>query len=370
MPDGLAHRPAADRPAMGERLSLTRPQLSPILRRHMRCLAQHKPTPSPDGVMIGLLILWAGAFQTKAVVDANSRTNTSPPVDGSPWAYVGRVNCCGGVYIANGWVLTAFHAGAGNANFGGTLFHYDGLSRQLTNSDGSATDLILFHLNPPPSLPPLALAATTPPVSTEVSMIGFGHWAGSAQTNWGSSIGFYWSPLGNKSWGNNRVAAVGLEVDDGVGVFTALSTEFDAPPGQTSHEGQGAPGDSGGGIFQLVGSSWQLAGIMLDISPPFPGQPSNSSAFGQSTYSADVAAYRSQMLSIISSTPPVLAISRSGTNVMVCWPDTGVSYTLQSATDLAAPAWTTVAQNQFPTNAQICVSVAPTDNTVFFRLQK
>jgi hypothetical protein len=317
-----------------------------------------------------VLLLWVGTFHAKALVDAQSQTNTSPPSDGSPWANLGQVNVGGGVYIADGWVLTAFHVNAGNINLGGTVFFYDGLSQRLTNSDGSAADLILFHLNPPPPLPPLSIVSSSPPVSSTVNMIGFGHWAGSAQTDFGGSTGFYWSAGGAKSWGNNKINQVGMLIDDGAGKFNAFSTTFSAPPSQTSHEAQASPGDSGGGVFRLVGSNWQLAGIMLATSSPLTGQPSNASAYGQYTYCADAAAYRSQILSIISSTPPVLSINRSGNNVMVCWPNTGVSYTLLTATNLAAPTWTTVPQSQFSTNAQICVSVPRTSKAAFFRLRK
>jgi hypothetical protein len=331
---------------------------------------RHRPTFPRACAVASLLVLWLGAFHAKAVVDANSQTNTSPPVDGSPWANVGRLNAGGGIYLANGWVLTAYHINTGSINLGGTVFTYDGLSQRLTNSDSTAADLILFHVKPPPSLPTLPLAASTPTVSATVDMIGFGHWAGSAQTDLGGSTGFYWSPAGAKSWGNNRVAAVGLQVNTGAGIITAFSTAFTAPPAQTSDEAQAAPGDSGGGVFRRVGSNWQLAGVMNAISALLPGQPANSSAYGQSTYCADVSAYRSQMLAIMSATPPVLTIRRSGTNYLLCWPNLGVNYVLQSATNLPPSGWTTVTQAQAPTNADLCVTVPATPRAAFFRLKK
>ena len=77
----------------------------------------------------------------------------------------------------------------------------------------------------------------------------------------------------------------------------AFATTF---TGNTPYDGQGATGDSGGGVFHKdADGTWQLAGIMFSISQNV-GQPGGSSAFGNVTYIADLSAYRSEILTAIS----------------------------------------------------------------------
>jgi hypothetical protein len=310
------------------------------------------------------------AFKSHGVVDANSQSNTNPPSDGAPWGNMGHVNGSGGTYLANGWVLTASHVGAGNIDFGGTTFLYDGLSYRLTNSwNDSNTDIVMFHLSTIPNLPPMQITTSTPAGSSLVDLIGFGFIAGTPEINVGPYTGFYWSGTQFKSWGNNRVDNGGnVIIDAGFGELETFVTIFDSQgPNQTSDEAQAAPGDSGGGVFQKTASGWQFVG-MIDAVGPFNDQPPGSSVYTEASYLGDIATYRSQILSIINTTPPVLTINRSKTNVMVCWANTGISHTLQAVTNLAATNWTTVPQAQVPTNGQLCVTIPSTNSARFFRL--
>ena len=303
-------------------------------------------------------------------MDANSRANTNAPPDGAPWTSVGYVNCCSGIYLGAGWVLTAYHVGPGNANFGGTLFPWDGTSLRLTNSDGSATDMVMFRLRSLPPLPRLSLATTTPAASSVVDMIGCGHIAGSAQTSIGAYTGFYWSPNPIKGWGNNKVDSGGTTIiNAGVGNVTAFRTTFSSS-GQTSDEAQAASGDSGGGVFKQNGSTWQLVGMMDAISTFGTNQPGNTAVYGNPTYSADIATYRAQIVSLIAATRPALSISRLGANLMVCWPDTGVTYNLWVNPNLSTTNWTLLTPALTLTNGQFCALLPTTNSPNFFRLQK
>jgi hypothetical protein len=132
------------------------------------------------------------------------------------------------VYIGGGWVLTAWHVGVGSITLSGTSFSPDGNSLRLTNSDGSFTDLILFHLVGDPPLPSIPLTSATPAVFSQIDMIGFGY--SSAQTNFGFFTGFYWSAAPVKSWGNNKVDFGGTTtLDIGNGSLTAFTTDFTSP---------------------------------------------------------------------------------------------------------------------------------------------
>jgi hypothetical protein len=323
-----------------------------------------------------LACCWAMCFDAHAIVDANSGSNTKAPSDGSPWGNVGAIVGASGVYIGGGWVLTVWHVGVGSINLSGTSFSPDGTFLRLTNSDGSPTDLILFHLVSAPPWPSLPLASVTPAAFSQIDMIGFGYIAGSAQTNFGVLTGFDWSAAPVKSWGNNKVNFGGTTaIDIGNGKLTTFTTDFTSPgtlgpTSQTSDEAQVATGDSGGGVFQLKGSVWQLAGV-LDAEQNQVNQPDSTAAYGDKSYMADIATYRSEIVAVLNATPvPNLSLTRSGSNSLVCWLDTGVNYNLEATGSLDNPNWVPISQSQFSTNGQICVTVPDTSSFQFFRLQK
>jgi hypothetical protein len=316
------------------------------------------------------------SFNAFAVIDANSASNTGAPADGAPWDNVGDINGASGVYIGGGWVLTAAHVGAANINLDGTVFAPELPSLRLTNSDGTSTDLVLFRLTTFPPLPSLSLASTTPAALSQIDMIGFGHIAGSAQTNFGLYSGFYWSSYGAKSWGNNKVNVGGTTTfNAGFGTVTAFITDFTSPgtigpTSQTSDEAQLAGGDSGGGAFQKNGSVWQLAGI-LDAEQNQVNQPGSTACYGDNSYMADIATYGNQIVAVLNANPiPNLSIASSGTNTLVCWPDMGVNYNLEVSSSLSNPNWSVLSANQFFTNGQICVQLPTTNGVQLFRLQK
>ncbi len=80
--------------------------------------------------------------------------------------------------------------------------------------------------------------------------------------------------------------------------MTFFSTDFNAATG----EGQGAPGDSGGGVFIKSGGTWELAGTILYIGE-HSGQPQYKiAAAGNLTYMADLSVYRDQIINLRSVT--------------------------------------------------------------------
>ncbi len=308
-----------------------------------------------------------------AVIDASSPSNTNAPADGAPWANVGLINGgASGTYVGNGWVLTAAHVGAGNIELDGVIYDYDGNSHRLTNSDGTTTDLVMFHLSGFPALPALVLTTTSPSPLSVVDMVGYGHIAGSAETTIFPYTGFYWSAQTFKSWGNVRVSSGGLVViDGGLGNVTLISTDFVKPnsPGATSDEAEASAGDSGGGVFQHSQSGWQLVG-MMDMITVLAGQTNNTAVYGDQTLSADIATYRPQIAAWRASTPPPLTITKSGGAAVVCWPDIGITYNLQAATNLNSPGWMTITPSVTSTNGEICAVLPAAGPERFFRLKK
>jgi hypothetical protein len=248
------------------------------------------------------ILLCFFATRLFAIIDANSPTNTSDPGDGSPWGNVGHVNGASGIYIGDGWVLTANHVGAGTITFDIGTFTADGQTVRLQNPDNSATDMLLFHLTLTPSLSALTLSSSTPGISSLVDMEGFGYIAGSAQKTYstpsGTYTGFDWSGSQSKGWGTNRIqSGVSTQVDLGNGALQVFSVNFSQTL-QTANEGQAATGDSGGAIFFKNGTTWELAG-MIDAIGTLTDQPANTAVYGDFTNAADIATYRSQIVSAV-----------------------------------------------------------------------
>lgn len=255
--------------------------------------------------LLAFVLLTFSGVRALAVVDSSSTTNTSNPGDGSPWGNVGTVNGSTGEYLGNGWVLTAYHVGSGSITFDIGTFAADGQSVRLKNADNSNADLLLFHLTLTPSLPSLALSSATPVAGSAVDMMGFGRIRGSSEKNYTwtghTGNGFDWSAGGQKSFGTNTIAAGGLvTVNDGFGINESFVTDFtqSTPGPATAHEAQAALNDSGGAIFFKNGSTWELSGIMYAIDDTIGGsngQPGSIAVYGNVTYSADIASYRSQI---------------------------------------------------------------------------
>jgi len=323
-------------------------------------------------VLVSLVALLSviGSFDAAAVIDAKSAplSNTNAPTDGSPWLNVGQVNGSSGIYLGDRWALTASHVGYGNLKLAGVIYPYDGINFHLTNSDGTPTDMFLFHLGAQPPLTNVTLASSTPTNGTHVDMIWFGRTAATAQTNIGIYTGFYWSGDNQKkSWANNKVSQNGVVINAGFGNLTTFATRFDQTL-QTSHEGQAAPQDSGGGVFSTnVSGGWQLVG-MLDATDSETGQPDGTAVYGNSTFSADIATYRNQIISLMTyGAPPALAVSKVGTNINVVWPAAGTGYKLEASGILPGTNWTALT----PTlSGQGYTNLPATNAQRFFRLKK
>jgi hypothetical protein len=311
-----------------------------------------------------------------AIVDARSQTNTHAPSDGVPWNNVAQIGTSSGVYLGTSWVLTAAHVGAQNVVLNGNTYLYDGTIYRLTNSDSSPADLVLFHLQTAPSLPSLPLTSTTPAARSTIELIANGRIAGSAESDFGVFRGFALSVSGAKSWGNNLVNLGGLTtLDVGAGQTTIFTCDFTDPrtpglAGATSQEAQVVAGDSGGGVFQLSGSTWQLVGI-ISADGTFTTQPAGTAVYGDESYFADMATYRPQILALLGGGPvPNLTISRSGGNILVCWPNDGTNYTLEESLTLPSPSWSTSSAPRSVVSGQVCATVPATGSTRFFRLRR
>lgn len=256
------------------------------------------------------------------IIDTVSGTgNTTAPADDPGWANLGVRGVGTGVYLGNGWVLTAEHVGGGNIVLnGGTYAMLAGSGTRLTNGGEpgktALTDLTMFRLaTTPVGLSGVPIAAAATGSGAAVTMIGAGRdrgaftqwsvntgtnpWAWAEVPSGGNAAGYKTLSSRTMRWGTNAVSGTGLWVNDGFGEIKMLATTFNDFVGNSS-EAQAAYGDSGGGVFHKNGSTWQLTGLILTVAG-YSGQPDPgaNAVFGNVTYAADLSFYRPQIMAIV-----------------------------------------------------------------------
>jgi hypothetical protein len=260
----------------------------------------------------GLVALASTPCSAVVIRGGDGSGNATAPNDDPGWASVGMVNGGSGVYLGNGWVLTASHlwgSGVTSAYFNGASYSVQPGSEHRLHAPSSAApvDLEMFRItSAPPGLSDLAVSQTAPAVGATVLGIGNGRNRAASETwwdgNWNQQTGTeayrgFLNSSGNaKRWGENTVAQRNLPVDDGYGSTFVLKTYFDnnADPSEM----QAAQGDSGGGLFYKNGDQWELAGIILAVNGPRTGQPDGTVLCGDATYIADLSRYRDQITAI------------------------------------------------------------------------
>ena len=70
------------------------------------------------------------------------------------------------------------------------------------------------------------------------------------------------------------------------------------------------------------------------------------------------------------SVPPVVSLTRTGTNSVVRWPAWATDYQLQSATNIAGPNWPAVTNFSVLTGYDSVITNSTTNSAIFFRLKK
>lgn len=281
---------------------------------------------------LSILILFFTPLTHQAVITAGDISNNIiAPTNGAPWQYVGKVS--GGasaIYLGNGWALTAFHSGPGDLTLGSNTYTYTGTSHRLSTLSPNDADMILFKISGDPGLLPIPMLSTPANVGSQVTMIGYGLDQGSL-IQWDSSWntippslnpmayqGYSWLGSGSKKWGLGNINAYQpTPVNAGSGPNWSFNTTFLF----MEDYGQGASGDSGGGVFYYDNSEWQLAGMMFAITA-HTGQPGSTSASGNQTYHANIVPYKAEILAVTSiPEPSTYALIGLGT-LLLFWAST------------------------------------------------
>lgn len=286
--------------------------------------------------LTGILYLAAiGTARAVVVATGDGTQNTTAPSDDFGFANVGRVYNTAdgfynsGVYLGNGWVLTAYHVVRNTSltgfQFNDVVFHDPVLGDvtfavnpatavRLQNSDSSFTDLALFQLTTAPTfLSAIPIATSLPSNGSTVTMAGNGVNRQSGLTSWnvnGSNVWTETTPPGTFSgyketqgsqtlrWGTNTIDSQNTTVSLTIGTSTVNVTAFTTDFDNTTDQAQAAAGDSGGGVFYKNGSTWELAGI-IDATAAFTNQPDFTAVFGDETFSASLPTYEAQIAAII-----------------------------------------------------------------------
>jgi hypothetical protein len=248
--------------------------------------------------LAGLGFAWLLAAPAGAVLIASGdgTGNTTPPADPA-FLNVGVVNGLTGVYLGDGWVLTANHVGTGSITLEGIAHPaVTASSVRLEHAPGSPTDLRLFRLVTDPGLDPLEIATPGVTPGRAVVLYGNGRNRGSPFT-WQGIAGFYWGSAKSLRWGTNEVEDTGLVIAIGDSTVESFNVLFDDGL-PTEHEANAAVGDSGGGAFvEAPGGGYELAGILFAIYG-YGGQPTSSTLYGNGTLAADLSYYRDQILTL------------------------------------------------------------------------
>ena len=252
-----------------------------------------------------LLITLATGFDARAVLisTGDGTGNTTPPAADPGFDNVGSISNFSGVYVGNGWVLTANHVGENPiVLLGATYDPVIGSGVRFRNPDSSAADLKAFKLlGPDPPLPALAITDSAPTVNSLITIIGNGRDRGSA-TAWGGLTGWNWEAARTIRWGTNKISDEDLLV---LGT-QAFSIVFDKlSPGQAhgQHEADVVKGDSGGAAYTGSGTTAELIGILF-ARGVFTDQPTDTSlmdtqGLGNLGHIVDLFAYRNDILAII-----------------------------------------------------------------------
>lgn len=294
-------------------------------------------------VMVAGIALAALAAESRAIVVSGGSGNPAPlnntaPADDPGWNRVGSFETSGGngsgVYLGNGWVLTANHVN-GKSTFtlnGNTYTLIGGTGQRLANPAelglAHASDLWLGQYTGVTPFPAgvVTIASSTPDLEAVGTMIGTGrtqtsqtpttYFADTSNPNdweWDDAFfpganfsvqGFVRTGDRDKRWAQSPVASgqetlffdfsgTGLDADQ-PGYYTEFRNELNG--------GMGAASDSGSPLFIKNGSTWELAGIAHTLgfySGQFDDPDTlDTSLYGNATFYGDLSVYANQINTI------------------------------------------------------------------------
>ena len=257
--------------------------------------------------LVFFLLVFSFVPVAASVISGGDTGNLSAPLDDPGWGRVGRVGTNGsGVYLGNGWVITANHVSTK------TYFTVEG-DPTYQIIDGPGNGVRLQNPAPPPDtfidylymfridvsgsnlngLGDLQITSAAPSSDTQGVHIG----TGEGQTSPTYSNGYTWAGDASRDtrWNyqdvyNSNQDFWGME---------GFVTDFE----QRSNYGMAADNDSGSGLFVKNDTTWELAGIAHAVGNMFNGQPSGTARYGNWSFYSDLSAYSDQISQTLATTP-------------------------------------------------------------------
>jgi hypothetical protein len=297
----------------------------------------------------------ANAVMVGTTPDLPPDTSMNPATPGSGWTQgdPGWANAglntygLNGVYIGDGWVLSAWHAGTATIKFVENGPSYDPIPNQsfvVPNPSGYAgltepyADMIMYRIkSEPPGLLPLTIASQPLAVGNEVMFISHGHYRAAAETHWTVNTATdpdewnfatsctlnppdcrhgYISAGEGKRWGTNHIendqtvfgpnpphndANITVKVkypDPGVtDIATIANLTVFNQNSSNPFEAQAVVKDSGSAVFHKRSGQWELAGITTNVFT-WNGQSSLWAVYGDAIAFADLSSYATQIAAI------------------------------------------------------------------------
>ncbi|MBW2697523.1 MAG: trypsin-like peptidase domain-containing protein [Deltaproteobacteria bacterium] len=255
------------------------------------------------GILLAAVLLVAAATsQAVVIASGDGSGNTSAPPDDPGFANLGVLNGLTGVYLGNGWVLSAWHVGEATFVIGGATYQpVPGSLTRPTGPGADPPDLMLMKIDGDPGLPTLPIASMSPQKGADVILVGNGRSRNQPMTYLGHAGWTTKTPF-TMRWGTNEIGLTSQlmagAIPAGPTETMSIGTAFD-PPGTTPHEGQTVLGDSGGALFHRQGQTWRLAGTLYGSSTHLnQPDPQKTAVEGNLAIAADLAYYRTQILAI------------------------------------------------------------------------
>jgi hypothetical protein len=239
--------------------------------------------------------------------------NTTNPGSGAPWGSVGRLsNASGttvggsGVYLGNGYVLTAAHVGPfASITFDGSTFYtHDGATPVPVAPN---VDMKILRLTETPTVAAVNVYTGTSELNQSATIVGWGVGRDPMVTINTNDVVWGGNSTSEKRWGLNVPKAT-ANISFGGGSYQALVTVL----GGNSNPNQGLGAseaavtllDSGGGMFQQFGGVWFLTGLTVGVENGTFGESSfgqdrTTSTRGDFNYFARVSNFSSQINTMI-----------------------------------------------------------------------
>ncbi len=235
------------------------------------------PAPKHLAFLLAAAIFYAPTARALIIygtgpTDVNNTLNTTVPASGAPWYNVVQfgANNASGVYLGNGYVLTANHVNlVGAVVINGVSYALDSSFPALQVTEApDVVDMKLVRIVGTPPLPvvqslPLNFSKSliTGDLSDNCTIIGWGVGKGTIVTNQGWNWGD--NTTRAERWGTNKTLSTSVSAVYDSYSYDALETSFRRSLGSNTSEI--TTGDSGSGLFQQIGGVWKLSGITTTV---------------------------------------------------------------------------------------------------------